>query len=100
MITTLDELRQYFEHLDTLPPSEGRQDAEAALRPVLEAFGGWEDGHLGALLLHLGMTLATQRGQRGAPADRSGNLGRGRDHMRRRHHMRGAGGETGEGEPP
>ncbi len=68
MITTLDELRQYFEHLDTLPPSEGRQDAEAALRPVLEAFGGWEDGHLGALLLHLGMTLATQRGQQGTVA--------------------------------
>ena len=64
-ITTLNEMRSYFAYLETLPAPRGPQDAEVAIRPLLDALEDWDSDYLGALLLNLGAILALRRGEHG-----------------------------------
>lgn len=65
MITTLDDIRNYFAWLGTQPLPQGPHECEAVLLPLLEAFRDWDAEVIAELFVQLGLTLCVMRGEEG-----------------------------------
>jgi hypothetical protein len=68
MIRTLDELRDYMKTIKLMPESQGPEDSERVLGPVLDALEGWDEKDLAGLLVNVAMNLAVTRGVEGTEA--------------------------------
>lgn len=64
-ITTLADVKGYFEWLRSQPLPQGPHECEANLFPILEAFRDWDLESIAELFVQLGLTMCIKRGEEG-----------------------------------